>query len=148
MIEYKRLTAGDVAITKKLVKIFRNQNPSDEKVLLALEDPTIYLYVALLEDDVCGYVKAYRLKRFDEGNDFFMIYHVFVQEKYRRMHIAHNLMKMILDEAQAADAYYTFLITQSDNAPAMRLYEGLGGYNHPKNKEVFYWYPEGKTPHG
>ena len=147
MIEYKRLTASDVAITKQLVKIFRNQNPSDEKVLLALEDPTIYLYVALLEDDVCGYVKAYRLKRFDEGNDFFMIYHVFVQEKYRRMHIAHNLMKMILDEAQAAKAYYTFLITQSDNAPAMRLYEGLGGYNHPKNKEVYYWYPEGDSAH-
>ena len=75
MIKYKRLTAGDVAITKKLVRIFRNQNPSDEKVLLALNDPTIYLYVALLEDDVCGYVKAYRLRRFDEENDFFLVYH-------------------------------------------------------------------------
>ena len=148
MIEYRRLTANDVAIAKKMVTIFRNQSPSDEKVLLALEDPYIYLYVALHEGDICGYVKAYRLKRFDEENDFFMVYHCFVQEKYRRMYIAQNLMKMILDEAQDAKAYYTFLITQSDNAPAIKLYEGLGGYNHPKNKEVFYWYPEGKTPHG
>jgi ribosomal protein S18 acetylase RimI-like enzyme len=147
MIEYKRLTAEDTAIAKKLVKTFRNQNPSDEKVLLALKDPYIYLYVAMLEDDICGYVKAYRLKRFDEENDFFMVYHCFVLEKYQRMHIASTLMSIILDEAKAANAYYTFLITQSDNAPAKRLYEGLGGYDHPKNKEVFYWYPEGNSAH-
>ena len=44
MIEYKRLTAGDVAITKKLVRIFRNQIPSDEKVLLPLTiQPSTYM---------------------------------------------------------------------------------------------------------
>ncbi len=52
-------------------------------------------------------------------------------------------MNLILKEAQSVHAYYTFLITQSDNQAAMRLYESLGGYNHPLNKEVYYWYPEG-----
>lgn len=47
-------------------------------------------------------------------------------------------MGLILGEARAVNAYYTFLITQSDNAPAMRLYEALGVYNQPLNKEIFY----------
>ena len=142
MFVYKRLTVDDLSIAKKLVSIFRNQNPEDEKVLRALADPYIYIYVALLDDDVCGYVKAYRLKRIDCENDFFIVYHCFVQEKYQRNHIASHLMRMILDEAHAVNAYYTFLITQSDNQAAMKLYENLGGYNHPLNKEVYYWYPE------
>ena len=143
MFVYKRLTVADLSIAKNLVAIFRNQAPEDEKVLLALADPYIYVFVALLDDDVCGYLKAYRLKRIDSENDFFIIYHIFVQEKYQRKHIASELMKLILGEARAANAYYTFLITQSDNHGAMSLYESLGGYNHPLNKEVFYWYPEG-----
>ncbi len=142
MIEYKRLTVNDLAIAKKIVTIFRQQQPTDRKVLLTLADPYIYIYAALLDDDVCGYVKAYRLKRIDEENDFFIVYHCFVQEKYQRQHIASNLMKMILDEAKSQNAYYTFLITQSDNEAAKKLYEALGGYNHPLNKEIFYWYPE------
>lgn len=145
MFVYKRLTVNDISIAKKLVTIFRNQAPEDEKVLLALSDPYIYIYVALLGDDVCGYLKAYRLKRIDCENDFFLIYHCFVQDKYQRKHIASDLMDLILTEARAANAYYTFLITQSDNQAAMRLYEFLGGYNHPLNKEVFYWYPEGHS---
>lgn len=143
MILYKRLTVDDLNVAKKLVAIFRNQHPEDDKVLQTLADPYIYIYVALLDDDVCGYVKAYRLKRIDEENDFFIVYHCFVQEKYQRQHIASNLMQMILEEAKAQNAYYTFLITQSNNEGAMKLYEALGGYNHPLNKEVFYWYPEG-----
>jgi ribosomal protein S18 acetylase RimI-like enzyme len=142
MFVYKRITTDDLSIAKKLVATFRSQEPNDEKVLLALADPYIYIYVAMLEDDVCGYLKAYRLKRIDCENDFFIIYHCFVQDKYQRKHIASELMQLILDEARAVNAYYTFLITQSDNLGAMKLYEGLGGYNHPLNKEVFYWYPE------
>lgn len=148
MIEYKRLGVDDVDIAKRLVATFRDQHPSDEKVLRALSDPFIYIYAALYEDDVCGYVKAYRLKRVDEENDFFIVYHCFVQDKYQRRHIASDLMKLVLDEAEAANAYYTFLITQSENEPAKRLYEALGGYNHPQNKEVFYWYPGGSASHG
>ena len=142
MFVYKRVTVEDLAIAKKLVSVFRNQEPEDEKVLLALADPYIYIYVALLDDDVCGYLKAYRLKRIDCENDFFIIYHCFVQEKYQRNHIASHLMHLILDEARSINAYYTFLITQNNNEPAMKLYEALGGYNHLLNKEVFYWYPE------
>jgi ribosomal protein S18 acetylase RimI-like enzyme len=144
MLMFKRLTVDDLEIAKRLVAIFRNQEPEDEKILLTLADPYIYIYVALLDDDVCGYLKAYRLKRLDCENDFFIIYHCFVQEKYQRKHIASDLMKLILDEARAANAYYTFLITQNNNEPAKKLYESLGGYNHPLNKEVFYWYPENK----
>lgn len=144
MFTYKRLTVDDLPIAKQLVAIFRDQYPDDKKIMLALSDPYIYIYVALQDDDVCGYVKAYRLKRIDCENDFFIVYHCFVQEKYQRNHIASNLMQMILDEAKAVDAYYTFLITQNDNTAAIKLYEALGGYNHPLNKEVFYWYPEGQ----
>lgn len=137
---YKRLTAADLEIAKELVRVFRDQYPSDEKVLRALADPFIYIYVAMKDEEVCGYVKAYRLKRIDEGNDFFMIYHCFVQEKFQRNHIASNLMNLIIEEARREQAYYTFLITQNNNEPAMKLYDSLGGYNHPHNKEVYYWY--------
>ncbi len=147
MIEYKRLSPDDLDIAKRLVTTFRNQDPSDEKILSALTDPYIYIYAALDENEVCGYVKAYRLKRIDEENDFFLVYHCFVQEKYQRKHIASNLMQLVLNEAQLLNAYYTFLITQTDNEPALRLYEGLGGYNHPQNKEIFYWYPKENTDH-
>ena len=36
------------------------------------------------------------------------------------------------------------LITQTDNEAANALYQKLGGYLHPENKNIYYWYITGQ----
>lgn len=140
MITYRQLHKDDIQAVKEIVQLFRDQKIDDTKAQNFLNDKSILLYVAFDGNHVCGYVLCYRLPRMDLGNDMLMIYHVFVLEEYKRRHIASDLLRIVLEDAKRDDLHYVFLITQHDNDAANALYSKLGGYHHPKNKELYYWY--------
>ncbi|MEG0264660.1 MAG: GNAT family N-acetyltransferase [Erysipelotrichaceae bacterium] len=142
MLNYRRLNSDDTKSIQDIVKLFRNQNISYDKAISFINNPTIVLYAAFDEDQVCGYVLCYQLTRMDLGNDIFLIYHVFVLEAYQRHHIASKLLQMALDYANECKLHYVFLITQTSNVAANALYQKMGGYHHPDNKELYYWYIE------
>lgn len=140
MLTHRLLTVDDTQAIKDIVEIFRNQTIDNERAEKFLRDEHVLVYAAFDDTVVCGYVLCYRLPRMDLGNDMFQIYHCFVRDEYKRRHIATNLLTMALDYAKEHNLHYAFLITQNDNEPAKALYSSLGGYNHPKNKELYYWY--------
>lgn len=139
-ISCRRLSTENVETIKEIVKIFRNQDISDAKAREFISNSNVIVYCAFEQESVCGYVLAYRLPRMDLGNDMLHIYHCFVDENHRRKGIATLLMNCAIEFAEKEQLHYVYLITQSDNLAAMNLYSSLGGYNHPKNKEIYYWY--------
>ena len=50
----------------------------------------------------------------------------------------------MLEYAKQEKLHYVFLLTGTSFAPARKLYESLGGYNHPEFKETYYWYITGQ----
>lgn len=144
MITYKALDTKDIKLLQETVKVFRDQNIDEEKALNFLNNPTNIVHVALDDDKVVGYVLAYRLNRMDNGKDILIIFHLFVKENHQRMGIGRTLMQRIIDYANSEPLHYALLITQTNNYKARKLYESLGGYNHPDDKEVYFWYITGR----
>lgn len=140
MITYRLLDKSDYQAVKNIVKDFRQQEISDGHALHVLNDDHILIYTAFDQGVVCGYVLCYLLPRMDLGSDMMHIYHCFVKESYQRQHIASTLIQMALDYAKEHQLHYVYLITQSNNKAANALYHSLGGYNHPQNKEIYYWF--------
>jgi len=144
MVEFKRLTIDDIDIYQSVVKKFRDQDVIKEKAELFLSNPTNIVYVAHDQRSAVGYVSCCRLNRMDNGNDIMTIIHVFVLNTYQRQGIARHLMNMALEYAKREQLHYVVLVTQNDNTAANALYVSCGGYNHPKDKEVYFWYITGK----
>ena len=144
MITYKALDTKDIKLLQETAKVFRDQNIDEEKALNFLNNPTNIVHVALDDDKVVGYVLAYRLNRMDNGKDILIIFHLFVKEDHQRMGIGRTLMQRIIDYANSEPLHYALLITQTNNYKARKLYESLGGYNHPDDKEVYFWYITGR----
>lgn len=144
MIEFKKLELGDEELLKQTVYNFRQQEISTEKATDFLNNKMNIVHVAVDEGKVVGYVLAYRLNRMDTGKDFMLIFHLFVAEDHQRQGIARTLMTRVLDYAKSEPLHYVLLITQTENTKARALYESLGGYNHPEDKEVYFWYITGK----
>lgn len=144
MITYKTLDTKDIKLLQETVKVFRDQNIDEEKAPNFLNNPTNIVHVALDDDKVVGYVLAYRLNRMDNGKDILIIFHLFVKEDHQRMGIGRTLMQRIIDYANSEPLHYALLITQTNNYKARKLYESLGGYNHPDDKEVYFWYITGR----
>lgn len=144
MIKFKRLELGDEEYLKQTVLNFRQQTISNEKATSFLSNPTNIVEVAIDDEVVVGYALAYRVNRMDNGKDIMTIFHLFVAEEHQRKGIARTLMTRLLDYAKSEPLHYVLLITQTDNYKARALYESLGGYNHPDDKEVYFWYITGK----
>jgi len=144
MVEFKRLTIEDTDIYQSIVKNFRDQDVTKEKSTSVLNDPTNIIYAACDKRVGVGYVLCYRLNRMDNGNDIMMIIHVFVLKAYQRQGIARHLMNMALEYAKREQLHYVSVITQNDNKAANALYLSCGGYHHPKDKEIYFWYITGQ----
>lgn len=139
-IEYTLLKPSDGEYIIKVVELFRQQKITINKAHDFLNNDCVLVWVAHQADEICGYLMAYLLPRMDNGADMLHIYHVFVSENHQRKGIGEHLTSLALDYARANQLHYVYLITQSDNDPANGLYKKLGGYNHPANKEIYYWY--------
>lgn len=145
-MEFIRIDEKNKQYLKSIVKEFRHQDISDEKALSFINHPSIVCFACIEEDVAIGYSYAYRLPRMDNGNDIMQIYHLFVKEEYRRKGIARKLITLLLDYAKEECLHYVLLLTGNDDSfiAARKLYESLGGYNHPQFKETYYWYINGK----
>lgn len=134
----------DLDSIKQIAKNFRNDEISDEKAKHFLDNDSTLVYACKNNDLVVGYILIYILPRLDHGNDMMHIYHLFVLDDFQRQGIGKELMKMALKYAYDNNLHYVYLITQTDNERARHLYAKLGGYNHPDNKELYYWYISSK----
>ena len=143
-MEFIRVSEANASCLQSIVEVFRHQQIDEEKALAFISHPATIVYACMDDGKAVGYCLAYRLPRMDNGSDIMQIYHLFVLEEYRRRGIARTLVQYMLEYAKKEQLHYVFLLTGSTFMPARKLYESLGGYNHPEFKETYYWYITGQ----
>jgi ribosomal protein S18 acetylase RimI-like enzyme len=117
--------------------IIRQLRPGDEEIVeqlatreprtALLDDPHVIFLVAIDDGRPVGFVLAYELLRRHGHEAMFCIYEVEVDAALRRRGIATRLLRELAQIARRRGIAEAFVLTEADNAAAMRLYESVGG---------------------
>ena len=91
-----------------------------EAFLAELHNPASVSFVAVVEDEVAGYIIAW------EFEHSIHIGNLAVKKYYRRKGIATRLIKKILKIAEEKHHTFVSLEVRRSNLPAIRLYEKMG----------------------
>ena len=133
---YKQLSTADVEILKELLKVFgdafndsdayQSAVPSNSYLEATLSKPHVIIVAALNGNEVVGGLAAYELDKFEQDRREIYIYDLAVAEKHRRKGIARNLISALRDIAKQRKAYVIYVQADTQDLPAIRLYESLG----------------------
>lgn len=130
MIEVRLLGPSD-SLTRVAPDLF--DDPLDEHSTRSfLSDSRHRLAVAIDDDLPIGFASAVIYFHPDKIGPEMWINEIAVAPGHRRQGIAGRLIREILDEARAQGCSEAWVLTERTNAPAMSLYESLGGIeDHP-----------------
>ena len=133
---YKQLSTTDVEILKELLKVFgeafddrdayQSAVPSDSYLQATLSKPHVLILAALSGNEVVGGLAAYELDKFEQDRREIYIYDLAVAENHRRKGIARNLINELRRIARQRKAYVIYVQADTQDMPAIRLYESLG----------------------
>ena len=113
------LEPGDEAIVERLA--------TREPRTALLQDPRTVFLVAFDDDEPIGFVLAYELPRRHGLNVTLIVYEVEVDDAHRRRGIATQLLRELEQIARRRGVEEAFVLTETDNLAANRLYESMGG---------------------
>ena len=119
--------------------------PGDEDVVVRLatrkprtallQDPRTIFLVAFEEGAPVAFVLAYELPRRHGFDVTLCVYEIDVEAAYRRRGIGTRLLRELEEIARQRGIAEGFVLTDADNAAAMRLYESAGG----RRNDVVEW---------
>ncbi len=118
-VDVRRVGAGDEAVVERLA--------TREPRTALLHDPRTIFLVAFDADAPVGFVLAYELPRRHGHETTLCIYEVEVDAARRGRGIASQLLRELERLARARGVAEAFVLTEADNAAAMRLYASAGG---------------------
>ena len=118
-IEVRLLEPCDGAVVERLA----TREPRTE----LLHDPRTIFLVAFDDGSPIGFVLAYALPRRHGLNVTLCVYEVDVNEAHRRQGVGARLLRELAAIARGRGIEEGFVLTDADNAAAMRLYESVGG---------------------
>jgi aminoglycoside 3-N-acetyltransferase I len=133
---YRRLTRADVKLLKELLRVFgeafdeidtyQRSVPSDDYLTLVLTKQHFIAVVAMNGKKVVGGLVAYELDKFEQDRREIYIYDLAVVESHRRRGVATGLIGELRKIASERDAYVIFVQANTEDGPAIALYETLG----------------------
>lgn len=127
-LKVRRETAVDAALAADLDAIFDQGMSWDaEQGQRFLAHPDTLLLVARWNGDVCGFLSAYRLQRFDRRGAEVLLYEIGVAEPFQRRGAGRALVEAAKRWAADVGADELWVLTEDDNAPARALYATTGG---------------------
>ena len=101
--------------------------PSDAEAAHALALDDLHVWVAEVEGELAGFAYAHDLPRIDGDTNVFL-YELEVDERFRRR----GLGRALVEEAKRlAAGRRMFVLTDSDNEAALRMYAAAGGESEP-----------------
>jgi ribosomal protein S18 acetylase RimI-like enzyme len=118
-MELRLLGPGDDAVVERLA--------TREPRTALLHDPRTLFLVAFDGDTPVGFVLAYALPRRHGLETTLCVYEIEVSEKHRSRGIGRRLMRELRASAREQGIAEGFVLTDADNAAAMRLYASAGG---------------------
>ena len=92
-----------------------------------LAHPDTLLLVARWDGEVCGFLTAYRLQRFDRRGAEVLLYEIGVEEPFQRRGAGRALVEEAKRWAAEVGAAELWVMTEDDNIPARALYAATGG---------------------
>lgn len=132
--EIKKLESTEKKLANELFLFFQvddgERNPtsaSDKYLTDLLEKDDFHVLVALENDRVIGGLTAYELKKYKNEATEMFLYEIGVGEKYRRRGVAAALIEFLKAICAEKNIRVMFVLTESENLPARRLYEKTGG---------------------
>jgi len=115
----RRLGPGDSEELRELGRRFKERVPSLEAAEAFIADPR---HVVLVASELDGFLLAYVMARIDRRMAVFL-YEIEVAEGARRRGIARALVEEARQIGREEDAFEMYVLTESDNTAANRLYE-------------------------
>jgi len=136
-IDIRILRAGDkAALDRVALDVFDDPIvPATARAFVA--DPRHHLAVAIDDGGVVGFVSAVHYLHPDMPSPELWINEVSVAETHRGQGLAKRIMSAILETGRALGCSVAWVLTERDNAPAMRLYASSGGIEAPKDVVMF-----------
>lgn len=125
--EIRILRAGDEAVLNQTAPEVFDDPLVPPMAAAFLADPRHHLAVAVAQGWVVGFASGVHYLHPDKPRPEFWINEVGVAPAHQSQGIGKALMRALLDVARALDCAEAWVLTERENGPAMRLYQGLGG---------------------
>ncbi len=110
-------------------------NPVNEKLVSEfLNDPRHHIVVAVIDNQVIGFASAVHYIHPDKQTELW-INEVGVAEEHQNKCIAKAMMKELFQLGKSLGCKVAWVLTESDNLPANKLYQSVGG---EKSETVLY----------
>ena len=136
-VEIRLLQPGDAdVLTRAAPRAF--DHPIDDAASRAfLDDPHHHLAVAIDRDVVVGFVSAVHYLLPDRPDPELWINEVQVAPSHYRRGLGKAMLAAMLEHARALGCPEAWVLTDTGNVPAMRLYGSLGGEEGPPEDVMF-----------
>lgn len=102
-----------------------------------LADPRHHLVVAIVNDQVVGFVSAVHYVHPDKPCPELWINEVSVAEKHRRQGLGKRLMNAVFEVARELGCREAWVLTERENTAAMNLYSAVGNSSVPSDCVMF-----------
>ena len=132
----ERITANNNHLMQNLMDCFGREfddrqtycsNRPDENYLLSLVASESFIALAAFYDDeFCGGLVAYELKKFEQPRSEVYIYDLAVSSKHRRKGVATALINQVKIIAKSLGAWVVYVQADYVDEPAVALYSKLG----------------------
>jgi ribosomal protein S18 acetylase RimI-like enzyme len=126
--EIKRLTSDDVALVLEVgagAEVF-DHAPREALTVEFLRDPRHHLVAAVCEGRMIGFVSAVHYVHPDKAAELW-INEVGVAEACQNRGVGKRMMEAVLALGRELGCVNAWVLTDRENAAAMRLYAGAGG---------------------
>ncbi len=90
-----------------------------------LAQPNHHLCIAYSDGEPVGFVSGAELTHPDKGTEMFL-YELSVDDRFRRRGMGKSLVAALADMARSRGCYGMWVLTDSDNSPAIRTYRSAG----------------------
>ena len=136
MPEITLLGPGDQATLRDVLHDVFDLPVRDDLTCEFLEDPRHHLAVSTHEGRVVGFASAVHYLHPDKDPELW-INEVGVAPDYRGVGLGKQLLRALLQLAGDLGCREAWVLTERENAAAMRLYESLGGVRPPTDPVLF-----------
>jgi ribosomal protein S18 acetylase RimI-like enzyme len=123
----RRASSEDALLVHDALRLVDQREIRDDNALEKfLNDPACYLLIATSRGEVVGSLNGYALTRPYRTEPQFLLYEVGVREEFRGRGIGTELVRAFIDEARKACAFELWVLTDTANTAALRVYEKSG----------------------
>ncbi len=124
-LEIQRINEGQDHLVIQAAHLF-DKTPDTDATRRFLASDIHHLFIAFQSGSPVGFVSGVEMTHPDKGTEMFL-YELGVDEPHRNQGVGTQLIQTLRDHARDRGCYAMWVLTDDDNAPALRAYSKAGG---------------------